>query len=255
MIKRFGLIRLDLLSNGRIVKYLKYAVGEIVLVVIGILIALSLNNWNDQRKNRLTEHEYYCKLLADLELDKSNIAKLYEESQHKVDVSRRLLLELAHTRMDKAYLMDNYIQALRTNVFVPSKAAITDILSTGKLNLLTNDSLKNEIIRYYAELDKYLYQLEINRSRGLERAFQYDSDIEFGFQYADYAQKALGPEIMETLPVNDWQFDRDSEYFKQFRDDLVFFVVMSEREKQHFDGILKEMEPVYQKLVRECGKK
>jgi hypothetical protein len=46
-------------------KYLKYAFEEIVLVVIGILIALSINNWNENRKNKLTESEYYCKLLAD----------------------------------------------------------------------------------------------------------------------------------------------------------------------------------------------
>lgn len=46
MIKIFRKIRLQLLSDGNTGKYLKYAIGEIVLVVIGILIALSINNWN-----------------------------------------------------------------------------------------------------------------------------------------------------------------------------------------------------------------
>ncbi|GAB4154386.1 MAG: hypothetical protein Tsb0033_02310 [Winogradskyella sp.] len=51
MIKFFRKIRQNLLSEGKTIKYLKYAIGEIVLVVIGILIALQLNNWNESRKN------------------------------------------------------------------------------------------------------------------------------------------------------------------------------------------------------------
>ena len=53
MIKFFRKIRYDLLEKNKIEKYLKYAIGEIVLVVIGILIALSINNWNEQRKVKL----------------------------------------------------------------------------------------------------------------------------------------------------------------------------------------------------------
>ena len=51
MIKFFRKIRQDLLSKGKTGKYLKYAIGEIILVVIGILIALQINNWNEDRKS------------------------------------------------------------------------------------------------------------------------------------------------------------------------------------------------------------
>jgi len=50
-------------------KYLKYAIGEIVLVVIGILIALSINNWNESNKNKKNEYEFYKGILSDLEKD------------------------------------------------------------------------------------------------------------------------------------------------------------------------------------------
>ena len=234
-------------------KYFKYAIGEIVLVVIGILIALQINNWNENRKNKLTESEYYCKLLADFELDRQNIAVLYKESEHKIATSIRLLLELKDKNKDKSYLLNNYLQALRTNAFVPSKVAMTDIVSSGKLNLLTNDSLKNDLLRYYGELDKLLYQLEINQSKSLERVFLYDDHLQFGGQYFDYVSKSLGDEILKTLPVNDWHLDNESKYYKQFQVDLVFFVTMSEREKQHFDNILKAMKPTYRQLKKECN--
>ena len=259
MIKYFRRIRQNLLSEGKTGKpsfaagrYLKYALGEIILVVLGILIAISINNWNDKRKNNITETEYYCKLLSDFELDRINISRLTQESEYKIDVAKTTLLELDQRQKDKAYFINNYIQAYRTNAFVPSKATITDILSTGKLNLLTNDSLKNKLIRYYAELDNFLIQLELNRSATLQKAFEYDSWVGIGFQYADYVNKVLGPEILETLPVNNWHLEAKSPYYRQFQDDLVFFITMSEREKQFFNAILDEMESLYQQLKIEC---
>jgi hypothetical protein len=255
MIKFFRKIRQNLLSEGKTGKYFKYAIGEILLVVIGILIALSLNNWNENTKNKLTESEYYCKLLADFELDRQNIAVLYEESKHKIEISKRLLLELNNKNKDKSYLLNNYLQGLRTNAFVASKVAMTDIVSSGKLNLLTNDSLKNDLLRYYGELDKLLYQLEINQSKSIERVFLYDDHLQFGGQYFEYVEKSLGKEILKTLPVNNWHLDSESKYYKQFQNDLVFFVTMSEREKQHFDNILKAMESTYNQLKRECNSK
>ena len=239
-------------DDNKPLRYIRYAIGEIVLVVAGILIALSINTWNDHRKDKLTESQYYCKLLSDFELDRQNISKLYKESENKIAVSKRLLLELNNKNKDKSFLLNNYLQALRTNAFVPIKVSITDLISSGKLNLLTNDSLKNNLIRYYGELDKLLYQLEINRSRSLDRVFLYDDNIQFGNQYFDYVAKSLGNEILETLPDNNWHVDSESKYYKQFQSDLVFFVTMSEREKQHFGNILKEMETTYNQLKWVC---
>ena len=69
MIKFFRKIRQNLLSEGKTVKYLKYAVGEIVLVMIGILLALQVNNWNENRKLDNRRQEYYSQLLDDLNSD------------------------------------------------------------------------------------------------------------------------------------------------------------------------------------------
>ena len=53
MIKFFRKIRYALMTNNKTAKYLTYAIGEIILVVIGILIALQINNWNEDRKNSI----------------------------------------------------------------------------------------------------------------------------------------------------------------------------------------------------------
>ena len=69
MIKFFRKIRQNLLSEGKTGKYLKYAIGEIVLVVIGILIALQINNWNEKRKENSTIETYLKGIVVDLNND------------------------------------------------------------------------------------------------------------------------------------------------------------------------------------------
>lgn len=69
MIKFFRKIRYDLLEKNKTGKYFKYAIGEIILVVIGILIALQINNWNETRKNKATLSDYTESLIKDLKQD------------------------------------------------------------------------------------------------------------------------------------------------------------------------------------------
>lgn len=76
MIKFFRKIRYKLLGENRTRKYLKYALGEILLVVIGILIALQINNWNDQRKLKQVTTNYYEQILIDFDKEQQNIDSL-----------------------------------------------------------------------------------------------------------------------------------------------------------------------------------
>lgn len=70
MIKFFRHLRQRLLSEGKTGKYFKYAIGEIILVVIGILIALQINNWNQKGLNENLESLYYKRLLDDAREEK-----------------------------------------------------------------------------------------------------------------------------------------------------------------------------------------
>jgi len=75
MIKFFRKIRQRLVTENKFSKYFLYAIGEILLVVIGILIALQLNNLNEDRKIEVTRQGYYHQLLEDLNKDKIYIEK------------------------------------------------------------------------------------------------------------------------------------------------------------------------------------
>ena len=81
MIKFFRKIRYDLMEKNKTGKYFKYAIGEIVLVVIGILIALSINNWNEARKNKQTENNLLIGLKNEFKLNLEKIDEAIDLNQ------------------------------------------------------------------------------------------------------------------------------------------------------------------------------
>ena len=90
MIKFFRHIRKSLLSEGKTTKYFKYAIGEIVLVVIGILIALSINNWNETRKAKIRSIEYHERIAEDLE-------RIIKTSENLNATAKQVLTSIEHT--------------------------------------------------------------------------------------------------------------------------------------------------------------
>ncbi len=95
MIKFFRKIRQKLLTENKFSKYLIYAIGEIVLVVIGILIALSINNWNQKQQQKKVLNNIYATIKADLQQDIKNINNVVNSSK---DIEKDYLAIINKTR-------------------------------------------------------------------------------------------------------------------------------------------------------------
>lgn len=255
MIKFFRKIRQRLLTENKVSQYLLYALGETLLVVIGILIALSINNWNDQKKNTASEFLYYNRILEDFELDKKLIEQLAEKADERISVSKALLLDLDSGTKDKNYLLNKFLTAIRGDAYVPRNVTYKDLISSGNLKLLHDVSIKNSLIQYYSELENIQYQLEQNRGEKIKEIFELiNSSIGFGMQEFDYVNTLLGPEVMKILPHDDWVKDKNSESYKKFQLVMLFNIAMGDREKQHLSAINSLMETPYQLLLAKCNK-
>jgi len=145
MIKFLRKIRKQLLSQNRFTKYLIYAVGEIVLVVIGILIALQINNWNESKKLKKEE----IKLLV--RLDKALIIEFNDlkdnDSRSKKTLNSYGIIN-NHLSTDLRYhdsLAIHFGHCFNATNFIsdPSK------LNSYNLDLISNEELKTKIIKYY----------------------------------------------------------------------------------------------------------
>lgn len=119
-------------------KYLKYALGEIILVVIGILIALSLNNWNEQRKASNKRQNYRLSLIEELEFDLRTLDRL-DSTNHEYIHSIEQYLEYYESgsfRIDSLILKMKQVRSVK-NFFNSSTFTIDDLLFTGNLQLFS----------------------------------------------------------------------------------------------------------------------
>ncbi len=253
MIKFFRNIRRSLINQNKTGKYLKYAIGEIILVVIGILIALQINNWNERRKNKMAEADYYCRILDDFELNEKLIDDTSELINKKIELCKELILDLNKIPNDRAEILNKFVTALRQDVFVPSTIAFEDITSSGQLKLLTDLELKNRLIQHSTFMNNILNLLQENRNEILKRMSDYELIVDFGYQDINYLNQVLGKELVGLLPKNDWTNEPNNPIFVKFQDNLVVFIAMLIRQKQHLSNLKKEMqEPIGLLKEKEC---
>jgi len=182
------------MKTGNTGKYLKYAIGEIVLVVIGILIALQINNWNELKKERAVEVNYLKNLKADLllELDNNEDFSLYRFE--KAGSCTILLNGVApKTIEDVKNYTDEYEKVFIWDGFVPNNNTFKELLSSGNLSLIKNDAIKNallELENFYADIsrgeyhmrreyEKFLYDRSVENTLSL--AFFDDSEPKYGY--------------------------------------------------------------------------
>jgi len=156
MIKFFRKLRQQLLTENKISKYLLYAIGEIILVVIGILIALGVNNWNQETKDRRLGMDYLSRIHSDLVQDTLNFRAIITNNNHVREEIKGGLVMLYNGIENIAQvrnLSDIYDRAL-DQVFTPNNNTYKGMVSSGTLGLIQNVELKEHIVGLYSEYDQ-----------------------------------------------------------------------------------------------------
>jgi len=210
MIKFFRKIRYDLMEKNKTGMYFKYAIGEIVLVVIGILIALQINNWNEGRKELKKEKQLLISLSEDF---KSNLKSL-EGSINEIQIIYErysLVLEYAGNvnngltkEMKDSIIMTKYVS---TNLV---DGALTSILGSNKLEIIRNDTLKSWLTKYPSYIE------DIKRN---------ESDL------IDYVKDVQRPFVRSYLTLSDLVLEESR--FDQLKENIS---------KSDYEGLLRNRE-------------
>jgi len=163
VITLFRRIRQKLIDSGSFTKYLLYAIGEILLVVIGILIALQVNNWNEERNDVAEAEQLTERLINDISNDKERLNYRITFFKTVMDFATQANEETELKKASDVYEKWEYLLAVfhtsQTWPFMPADATYNEIQNSGLLGYLGESDIQNLLSSYYIDNPLQLNQL------------------------------------------------------------------------------------------------
>jgi len=239
MIKFFRRIRQKLLSENKFSKYLLYAIGEIILVVIGILIALQINNWNAERRDRDLESKILFEISSNLKSDIDQLDnRIVFNNKFKIRIEN-ILSHLENKTEITDSLRNDYSGMFGHRVFRPITAGYENLKSQG-LNLIKNDSLRKAISQLY-DSDYYFNTENVKEAVSPLKEFQNQ-------QYQNKIETIIPYEIAQ--PINLEQLQNDKVFFNTIKTNIYLLDWINRRYED-----VKSSNQVLQSLIYEELKK
>lgn len=164
MIKFFRKIRYDLMENNKTGKYLKYAIGEIVLVMVGILLALQINNWNEMQKSNKKEEANLKSLKSEMMTSLKELKNDFLSSQSFLEATLniRSYIEIKPALVDSMYR--DFYRSIEFDYTFPKKSTY-ETLKSGNLELIKSDSLRMLITDVYeSSYQRILRKIDTRRN-------------------------------------------------------------------------------------------
>jgi len=165
-------------DDNRPLKYMRYAIGEIVLVVIGILIALQINTWNNEQIEKRKEQNILIGLHDTFLSNLENLNFIIDISQDAFDSSKKLMTLMGPDASDYT---NNQVDSLISHMinystFDPSTGSVDDIINSGKLNIIQNKILKVNISNWSGMLNDARKDIQIANNHAFDVLVIYLND-------------------------------------------------------------------------------
>lgn len=169
MIKLFNKLRSRVIGQGHIRKYVFYAIGEVLLVMIGILLALQFNNWNTEKENKKKEHWYLNNLVEDIHYQQQDLKDLKAHYIECIDIGKSILMDYSKKfSFSDVDSLDSKLNILMiTDNFPYVNNTYEELVSSGQLGLIKNKDLSTDIIDYYL----FTKDSEIDVKNNIENVF------------------------------------------------------------------------------------
>ena len=235
MLKFVREIREQLMESGQAGRYIGYALGEILLVVIGILIALQIDTWNDERLDRQKEREYLSSMLVDLQEDIERIDAANEGNVFllaRIDDLLELLGQPAGDASDQRQIFLHSLVYtywyLRADF---SGLTMSQLKYSGDLQLIRDKAIRDAMLDYeqgveacryqYAELTQYFHTYEATQKRLLNYTLAKKS---FEYLEENYLNMLQPLDRFEALvPDGNYVLDDDPRLKAQYYGDILFY--------------------------------
>jgi hypothetical protein len=204
-------------------KYFKYAIGEIVLVVVGILIALQINNWNEQRKINLQEQELLDGLEIEFTINYNRLEKVIQIQQKSNESANKTMAYFNQDISDIPEAKFDLMQYHMYNgwTFNPRKGLLNSVIASGQINIISNVELKNQLASFedmVNDLEEESQAISLLNTKlssitqdylnfGKQNAIGYKSFVNEGFQ-SDYNRFFKDIRVYNIINnTSSWRYD------------------------------------------------
>jgi hypothetical protein len=242
------------MSENKMGKYLKYAFGEIILVVIGILIALQINDWNQTKKDQKLEAQYYCRLLEDVNQDLINYRDYLALLNERIEVNNTAIQRLQNDAMPLDSISPLILKSIKYSIrnITATTDAFEDIKSSGNLNIIKDLSLKNQLADYYKTLANTSAVIESNGKSITDKRFLEMEDV----ISSGWIKLIENVNAFDTSKVNLKELKSKVNFTDDMRlkmtNDAVFYLGINSRNKQLLQLLKKEIVAMIELLNLKC---
>ena len=259
MIKFFRRIRQRLLSENNLSKYLLYAIGEIILVVIGILIALQINNWNENQKNNRLEAAYYCRLLGDIDQDTEQISQLIRSAEDRLKASNqavRLLLNENPRRIEVGKQIWLANKAIYID-FRPNNSTFEDLKSGGRLNIIDDKGVLKALNTYYNNLESLKSIIMINGANALDLLYGHNDNFANGDNQASMKygrfKEGMEQDVYQAIGIDSLSVVSNDMRERLYNEALVY-ISTNTRQLELYQTIMEFSSGMRAILTKKCSK-
>lgn len=243
--KLFRRFRHKLILDDKNTKYLKYALGEIVLVVVGILIALQINNWNQKRINDNTEQIYLNGLKEEFQISKLKLEELININIKNYTGAKKIL-ELTSSNSDsieESLFSKLLLETFSDDVaFNSNNSLLFEMINSGNLKNLTNTELRKQLTNWISTLEDIARQEEELSNQRVKVLDMFRTDkysLSTVFQLAGVSDNFGLPntenEVNNLALLNS----------KEFENNILLFVITSiATERTHYKPLMDDLNSI-----------
>ncbi len=250
--KFFRRIRQKLIDEKKLRNYLLYAVGEIILVVIGILIALAINNGQQKRILEKKEQTYLKGLRAEFKTSKLKLAELIGVNRNNYEGGKKII---GHFSADTVAITEKQFSELLFNSFVsdisfnPNNSLLNEMLNSGSLKDLSNPELRIDLTNWISTLDdigKQENELALQREKVLDMFRNEENSIRTIFELARVnaaLELPQGNKVSSNLHLLN---------SKEFENNILTFILTAyATENAHYIPLMENLNAILELLEAE----
>jgi len=252
MIRIFRKIKRKFIVEKKLSNYLAYAIGEIILVVIGILIALSINNSNQKRIIRVKEKTYLLGLKDEFQTSKLKLAELMAVNMRSYEGAKQIISFVSdeNTQVAEQEFSELLFNTFSSDIsFNPNNSLLNEMMNSGSLKDVLNAGLRIQLTNWISTLEDIAKQedeLSVQREKALDMFRTDKYSIRTIFDQTE-VNKTLG------LPASKQNFSNlDLLHSMEFENNVLLFILTSyATEKAHYQPLMHDLNSILDLLEAE----